>query len=160
MSVEVCLRERTADHVVIYFQKARSPEIRKWLPQQAQTLEQALEAYRRTLLPGATSFGRTIYADGVYVGDIWCYCIDPHETPNCMLSLCIFDGRYRSCGIGTQAVGLFVREILQRDKIRTIGAFSFADNAASIRVLEKNGFRVLETFVEDARESCYLQWGN
>ena len=77
-----------------------------------------------------------------------------------MLSLCIFDGRYRSCGIGTQAVGLFVREILQRDKIRTIGAFSFADNAASIRVLEKNGFRVLETFVEDARESCYLQWGS
>lgn len=41
--------------------------------------------------------------------------------------------------------------------VKTIGAFTFSDNLASIRVLEKNGFVVMEEFEEDGVLSKYLQ---
>lgn len=47
-----------------------------------------------------------------------------------------------------------------RYELKSIGAFTFADNIASIRVLEKNGFSVQESFVEDGRESVYLERSN
>ena len=67
------LGERTAETVRIYFEKANRPEIKKVLPQKAKTVEEALADYEKTRLPGATSFGQTILADGRYVGDVWCY---------------------------------------------------------------------------------------
>ena len=39
----------------------------------------------------------------------------------------------------------------------SLGAFTFASNIASIRVLEKNGFTRREEFEEDGILSCYLQ---
>ena len=81
------LENRTADSVRIYFEKANRPEIKRVLPQKAKTVEEALEDYEKTLLPDATSFGQTVYADGKYIGDVWCYCIDMEDEPNCMLSL-------------------------------------------------------------------------
>ena len=40
-----------------------------------------------------------------------------------------------------------------------MGAFTFSDNVASIRVLEKNGFQLKEEFVEDGRASGYFRRG-
>ena len=57
----------------------------------SKTVEEALADYEETLLPNATSFGQTVYVDGKYVGDVWCYCIDMDDEPNCMLSFCIFE---------------------------------------------------------------------
>lgn len=57
------LRERTERHVRIYFARTRDPEIQAMLPQAASTVEEALESYGKTLLPGADSFGRTIKAE-------------------------------------------------------------------------------------------------
>ena len=85
---EIVLGERTEETVRIYFEKAKQPEIKAMLPQKAQTVEEALEDYKETLLPSATSFGRTIVVDGKYVGDVWCYCIDKEDTPNAMLRNC------------------------------------------------------------------------
>ena len=109
--MKIELRERTAGHVRVYFEQTQDEQIERMLPRSVESLEQALANFEATLLPGAASFGRTIYADGRYVGDVWC------------------------------------------------GAFTFADNKASIRVLEKNGFAVQESFVEDGRESVYLERG-
>ena len=83
----ITLETRTADSVRTYFVKANRPEIKQVLPQKAQTVEEALADYEETLLPNATSFGQTVYVDGKYVGDVWCYCIDMDDEPNCMLSL-------------------------------------------------------------------------
>ena len=77
------------------------------MPQKAQSVEEALADYEETLLPGATSYGRTILADGRYIGDVWCYCIDPEDEPNCMVSFCLFQPEYRSKGITTAALRLF-----------------------------------------------------
>ncbi len=155
--MEIALGERTAETVTIYFERSARPEIRAMLPQKARTLEEALADYRDTLRPGAASFGRTILADGRYVGDVWCYCIHEDEDPDAMLSFCVFEPSCRSQGAATRAVALFLEEAAARYSLRTVGAFTFSDNAASLRVLEKNGFSVQEEFSEDGRASKYLR---
>ena len=141
----------------IYFAKTQDPEIQSMLPQSAFTVEQALENYRKTLLPGAASYGRTIYVDERYVGDIWCYCIDPADAPNAMVSYCIFEKDCWGCGIASNALKNFLLEIIPKFHLYSIGAFTYADNFPSVRVLQKNGFAVLEGFTEDGVASLYLE---
>ena len=154
----ITLENRTADTVRIYFEKANRQEIKQMLPQKAKTVEEALEDYEKTLLPGATSFGQTVHVDGKYVGDVWCYCIDLDDEPNCMLSFCIFELEYWTKGIATVAVNMFIKNVCAKCKVKTIGAFTFSHNNASIRVLEKNGFVIAEEFEEDGVWSKYLQY--
>ena len=153
----ITLGERTAETVRIYFEKANRPEIKKVLPQKAKTVEEALADYEKTRLPGATSFGQTILADGRYVGDIWCYCINMDDEPNCMVSFCVFELESWSKGIATAALKLFIEAIRAKYGVKTIGAFTYANNLASISVLEKNGFSVMEEFEENGVLSKYLQ---
>ena len=152
------LGDRTPETVAVYYTQAQRPEIKAVLPQKAQSLEEALEDYRRTLLPGAESCGRTILADGRYIGDIWCYCISADETPNAMLSFCVFDDAYRNRGAATEAAALFMQEVRGKYGVKTIGAFTYEDNAASRKVLEKSGFALMEEFTEEGRRSCYYQY--
>lgn len=154
----ITLRERTAEHVKIYFRMTRDADIRRTLPQTAQTLDEALNAYRMSLAPGAASFGRTIYADGVYVGDIWCYCIGGQECPDAMVSYCVFAKECWGRGIATCALRQFLLEITDRFRLRHIGAFTFADNSPSRRVLEANGFVCAESFSENGVASVYYQY--
>ena len=156
--MNICLKSRTAEHVRIYFEKTRDPEIRRMLPQKAQTVEEALADYERTLSEKSASFGMTVYADEKYVGDVWCYCIDLNEEPNCMISYCIFDKDRWSRGIATRAVGKFMQTICGKYNLKTIGAFTFSSNSASIKVLEKNGFTAMEEFEEDGILSKYFQY--
>ena len=154
---EIRLGSRTAETVRIYFEKAQEPSIKAVLPQKAQTVEEALADFEQTLRPGAPSFGRTILADGVYIGDVWCYAIDPDDEPNAMLSFCLFEAALWGRGISSAAVALFLEDARRKYALKTVGAFCFSDNAASIRVLEKNGFVLREDFVEDGRASKYFQ---
>ena len=156
--MKIELGDRTAETVSVYFSKAQQQVIKSTLPQKATTLEEALSDYKDTLKPNATSYGKTTVVDGVYMGDVWCYCIDKNETPNAMLSYCVFDTSYWNNGIATAAVSLFLTEIKKKFAFHTIGAFTFSDNHASIRVLEKNGFSCIEEFDEDGRKSKYLQY--
>ena len=154
----ITLEERTAETVRIFFEQSEQPIIRATLPRKAQSVEEALADYRKTLLPDAKSFGRIIRAAGKYVGDVWCYGIDLQDEPNAMLSYCLFDTAYWNKGIATKAVALFLDEVCKRYALRSIGAFTFADNAASLRVLEKNGFRLVAEFTENGRASRYYQY--
>ena len=144
--MEITLGTRTADTVRIYFEKSQHPEIKKFLPQKAQSVEEALEDYEKTLLPDTTSYGRTILADGHYVGDI------------CMVSFCIFEASYRSKGIATTALNMFLALIREKYGVNTVGAFTFSHNHASLNVLQKNGFSIIEEFEEDGVLSKYLQY--
>ena len=156
--MEITLGTRTPDTVRIYFEKSQNPDVKKFLPQKAQTVEEALEDFEKTLLPGAASYGRTILADGRYIGDIWCYCIDPDDEPNCMVSFCIFEPDYRSKGIATTAAKLFLALIREKYGVTSVGTFTFSNNHASLKVLQKNGFSVMEEFEEDGVLSKYLQY--
>ena len=155
MNVE--LRERTQSHVRIYFEKTQDPEIKKYLPQTVTSIQQALANFENTQKPNATSFGRTIYADGNYVGDVWCYGIDLSGTPQAMISYCIFNKCYWGKGVMSRALALFMEEVSSCYGISCFGAFSYAENTASVRVLEKNRFCILEAFSEDGMDSVYPQ---
>lgn len=155
--MKITLHDRTAETVAVYFEKAQHPEIRLMLPQKAKTLDEALADFVKTRQPGAVSYGCTIHADGRYVGDVWIYAIDLGETPNSMLSYCVFDQEFRGRGTATEAVQLFLAEVQTRYGLTSIGAFTYAENIASIRVLEKNGFALEEEFTEDGVASCYFQ---
>ena len=155
--MKIELHERTEDHVRTYFERTRDPEIQRMLPQTAQTVEQAVADFRKTLLPGASSYGRTVYADGKYIGDVWCYCLDPDDEPNAMLSYCIFEKSLWGKGIATEALRQFLTDIIPRFSLKTAGAFAFCANGASLRVLEKNGFAKMEEFTEDGILSAYYR---
>ena len=153
--MEVSLGERTEENAAVYFERTRSAAIQRFLPQRAQTLEEALADFRKTREPGAESFGRTIQADGRYVGDVWCYCMDRSGDPQAMVSYCVFETALWGHGIAARALGLFLEEIRERFGLERIGAFTFTANQGSVRVLEKNGFRLAETLVEDGTASGY-----
>ena len=155
--MEITLGERTEETVAIYHARSRQDEICRFLPQQERTLQEALEDYRKTLLPDSTSYGRTILFNRRYVGDIWCYGIHTEEEPDAMLSYCVFEKSCLNCGVATEAVKLFLGETAQRFGLKTIGAFVYEANAASIRVLEKSGFQMIERFTEDGVVSRYYQ---
>ena len=148
---------RSEETVRVYFEQAQKPVIKAMLPQKATTVEEAIADYQGTLLPTSTSYGKTILADGKYVGDIWCYCIDKADTPNAMLSYCVFDESSWNKGIATDATLLFLEEIRNKFNLESIGAFTYSDNLASIKVLEKSGFELIEAFEEEDRESKYFQ---
>lgn len=153
----ITLHPRTEKQVRIYFERTQNEQIKKFLPSAAETLTDALRMFREVSEGKTASFGRTIFADGTYIGDIWCYGINEAETPGAMLSFCIFETAYWGKGAASAALRLFLRELNEKFTFRTLGAFTYADNMACRRVLEKNGFLLLESFNEDGRASCYYQ---
>jgi len=153
----ISLGERSPETVAIYHEKSDCARVREALPQKARTLEEALEDYRASLRPGAASYGRTILIDGRYAGDVWCYGIDPGAEPEAMLGYCVLDEADLNRGVASEALRLFLPEASMRYGIRRFGAFTYADNRASRRVLERNGFALAERFAESDRESCYYE---
>lgn len=154
----ITLGPRSRETETIYYLKVQQPAIRATLPQKAQSLEEFLTDYEQSLLPGSGSFGRVVYADGQQVGAVWCYCINPQEEPNAMVSFCIFEPQLWGQGIATEALGLFLQEARPRFGLKSVGAFCYRDNAASLRTLEKNRFTLRESFQEEGVWSCYFQW--
>ena len=155
MTVE--LRARTEEHVRIQYDKIRDPEIWAMIPMTDKTLEEAIADYEKTQLPGAASYGRTIYVDGTYVGDVWCYCIDPEEEPNAMVGYCLLEKSLWGKGIATEALKQFLQDVSGRYGLKTLGCIAYCSNAASLRVMEKNGFKKIEEFAEDGVLSAYYQ---
>lgn len=151
------LKARTAEHVKIYWEKTQDAEIRALIPIAALTLHQALQQFEESQKPGASSFGRTVFAEDAYVGDVWCYGIDEKEEKMAMFSFLIFEKALWGKGVGSQAAKLFLPEVFARYRIEKMGAFTFADNLASIGALKKAGFQEMERFEEEGRLSVYLE---
>lgn len=156
--MKIQLENRNEETVRIYYERVQDSEIKELLPQKAQTVEEAIEDYKETLYPDAKSYGRIILAEGRYIGDVWCYGITKTERPNAMLSFCIFEKEFWSKGIASIAVNLFLEEIQKKYGFKTVGAFAYLENTASIRVLKNNGFIVKEMFAEERKESAYLEY--
>ncbi len=153
--MKVELRERTEETVRIYFETVRRQGLDRTLPQRAKTAEEAVEDYRQTLLPGAKSYGRTIWVDGTYAGDVWGYAMDEGGEPQAMVSYCVFE-EYQGKGVAAEGVSLFLKDTDGRYGCKSYGAFVYLDNIPSVRVLEKCGFRLMEE-IEEGRLSGYFQ---
>ena len=155
--MNITLGQRTARTAAHSFDKMNTAAIRKTLPMKAKTAEEAVADFHASQNPGASNFGRTILADGRHVGDVWCYALHQEDEPDAMVSYCVFEPQLWGRGAASTALALFLPEIAEQYGLQTVGAFTFADNLPSIRVLEKNGFRLAEEFVEDGVPSRYYQ---
>lgn len=154
MNVE--LFDRLEEHVVNFWVATKDEEIKKLFPFSNNTLNEALCLFEETKI-NSSSFGKVIYVDGNYVGDIWIYGIDEKVEKMAMLSIVIFDKKYWNKGIGTSVIEKFKMICFDRYDIDKIGAFTYSSNTGSLRGLKKSGFKVREFFTEDETESVYLE---
>ena len=120
--MNIQLKVRTLENALTYFERTKDPDIERMFPRSVLTREQAIANFQASLLPDADRFGQTIWADGEYVGDIWCFCIDRSQQPNAMLSLCLFAKERWGQGIGSRAVQLFLPMVTERFRLQSMGA--------------------------------------
>lgn len=155
--MNITLKTRTEEHVLTFWNKTRDEEIQRMFPSGTETLDEALSLFRQSLSDDATSYGKVIYYNKNYVGDVWCYAIDEAVKNQAMLSIVIFEKKYWGKGIATAAIRMFVEDVFSKYDLDTIGAFTFKDNNRSLSLLRKVGFIEAETFTEGIRKTAYLE---
>ncbi len=158
----ITLGNRSEESVRTFFRNTQTEEIKRLLPLKAKTEDEAVEDYRASLLPGARSHGKTILADGVHVGDIWCIFGCRNDIPTAEFNFCVFNKEYRSKGVATEALRQFMDDIIARYEslfilLYGLGGYTYSENEASCRVFEKCGFEMFEEYVDEGRFTKYFQ---
>ena len=74
--MKITLEKRLREHVITFWERSQDEELRRLFPFSVESLEGSLELFEDSLSESAKSYGKTIYVDGKYIGDIWCYGID------------------------------------------------------------------------------------
>jgi len=142
---------------MIFWKNTQDEEIKRLFPFSNDSLEQALALFEESLKEEALSYGKVIYFQGKYIGDIWCYGIDESNEKMAMLSIVIFEKELWGKGIAAEAAKVFIKEVFDKYYIYKIGAFTYSYNYGSIGLLKKLGFVEIETFIEDGNESIYFE---
>lgn len=155
--MDIMLKTRTKEHVITFWNKIQDEEIKRLFPFSIESLEKALILYEESLKEDSLSYGKVIYFEGKYIGDIWCYNIDENDEKIAMLSVVIFEKKLWGKGIAKEASRAFVKEVFNKYDIEKIGAFTYSNNYESIGLLKKVGFSEVQTFVEDGIESKYFE---
>lgn len=130
------------DAAVLYRELGCDPEITRytgWNPYS--TLEEALEKVEEDIanygIEGCYSW--IIQLDGEAVGSIGAYGYEP-EVSSVEIGYSIFRKAWGK-GYASEAAAEVVRFLLEDERINRVHAWSSADNAASVRVLEKAGLK-------------------
>lgn len=155
--MDMILKTRMKEHVKTFWDRTQDEELKSLFPFSIQFLEEALMLFEESLKEEASSYGKVIYFENRYVGDVWCYCIDEEDEKMAMLSIVIFEKELWGKGIGVEATKIFINEVFNKFNIDKIGAFTYAYNLGSIGLLKKVGFKEIETFTEDGVESKYFE---
>ena len=155
--MDIMLKTRTKEHVITFWDKTQDEEIKRLFPFSIESLEKALILFEESLKEDALSYGKVIYFEGEYIGDIWCYSIDESNEKMAMLSVIIFEKELWGKGIATETLKAFMKKVFNKYDIEKIGAFTYSNNYGSIGLLKKVGFSEIETFVEDGIESKYFE---
>lgn len=151
------LKPRSLENVKIFWKESQDEDIGKLFPTNRITLSEAIELYEESLKPDARSFGKAIYVDDKYVGDVWCYGIDEVNEMQAFVSIVIFDKSYWGMGIGKQALAQFHHLVFEKYHIGKICAFTYSTNKRSIGALESAGYKKIEEFEEDGVLSYYYE---
>ncbi|WP_158219983.1 GNAT family N-acetyltransferase [Tissierella sp. P1] len=155
--MNIILKTRTLDHVTVFWNKTQDEEIKRLFPIVSKSLEESIILFEESLKENASSYGKVIYFEGKYIGDIWCYSIDENSEKMAMLSILIFEKELWGRGIATEVTKIFVKEVFSKFDIEKIGAFTYSNNYGSISLMVKVGFIEIEKFVEDGIESKYFE---
>lgn len=139
--MNIILKEYTEEHVCLFYEKTNNEEVMKWMYRPRTTLQDALDEWNRF-----SGFRNAIYVDGIYVGDIW--------LRDQLLGCCIFDMSYWNRGVASRALSMF----LCKYDLSKVGAFVYAENIGSRKVLEKLDFKCVHRFEEKGRWAFFYRW--
>jgi len=131
------LREVTDADLGVFFENERDPEavqMAAFTPKDPEDHE-AFSAHWTKILSMPTVIARTIESNGQVLGTVLSY----EESGEPEVTYWIGKEHWGR-GVATRALGLFLSEV---DTRRPMRARAAKDNVASIRVLEKCGFRVV-----------------
>lgn len=154
---KLLLKPRTLEHVEIFFRKTQDAEIERLFPSNRITLNEAIKLFEESLKSNAKSYGKVIYIDNKYIGDVWCYGIDESEEKQAFVSIVIFDKTCWGQGIGKIALKEFCQLLFEKYDFKKLCAFTYCDNKRSIGTLENIGFKLIEKFKEDGVDSFYFE---
>jgi len=155
--MKVSLDKRQKHHVIRFWHAIHDDEIQRLFPSSIHSLDEALSMFEASERDMTNSYGRVIYCDDIYIGDVWAYSIDEDHENHAMLSIVIFDKAFWDRGIGTQALQNFISVIFDKYKVDRIGAFTFTSNQGSIKMLKKSGFELKDSFIEKDVQSYYFE---
>jgi RimJ/RimL family protein N-acetyltransferase len=121
------------------------PEVTRWLLRTEVDPESFRAAWRRTA-DDPDDHSAAVTLDGVVIGTVSLDVVDgmgqPGMPPRTEAGLgYVFDPAYGGHGYATEAVTAMVAHAFDRLGVRRITAGCFADNLASVRILEKLGMR-------------------
>lgn len=161
--MNLTLKERLEENVIVFYEKTKDQNITNFLPLSSSSLEDTLNQFKESKLPNANSYGKCIYFDDEYIGDIWAYGKNLEESPNFMISFCIFNSNFWNKGIATKALEKFLIVLKEKYPIESVGAFIYKENKSSFKVLLNNGFLIKEVIIDNEIEdevykySLYLE---
>lgn len=151
--MKIELRKQKEENVCIFYDAFQNGEVNQWMYRHPSSLEKELVQFRKQ--KDDQVIRRTIYAENVYIGDIWATFVDSMENVDVLLSCCIFDRTYWNRGIASEALSLFANELKQTYHISNLGAFLYAENKGSQKVLEKQEFALVNSFEENGKTAYF-----
>ena len=147
--MNVQLENQTKKHVEIFYRSTSSKEVMKWMYRERTTLEDEMRKFTKQ-----ESNRKAILVDDIYVGDVWATKATGLGV-DVLLSCCIFDTNYWNKGVATIALQKFLKYLKEHYQFMTAGAFLYAENKGSQKVLEKQSFQYKQTFVENEKEAYF-----
>lgn len=149
------LKPKKRENVKIFWEHSRDPQLKKLFPFEDISLDEAYAIFDKHLSDESSYFERSIYVNGGYVGDIWCYSIDEKNKEG-YLSIVIFDKNYWNKGVGTEATKQFLKIVFEKYHLDSIKAYTYQSNIRSLKYCEKVGFTISKTFEKDGVTSHLL----
>jgi RimJ/RimL family protein N-acetyltransferase len=130
------------------------PEVTRWLVRTEVDPVAFREVWRRAA-EDPHDHSVAVVLDGVVIGTVSLDVVDGMGQPGMPLRTeahlgYIFDPKYGGHGYATEAVAAMVAHAFDRLGVRRITAGCFADNLASMRILEKVGMRLEQHGVGDS----------
>jgi RimJ/RimL family protein N-acetyltransferase len=147
MDAEVRLREVREADLEVFLAQEHDPEAVRRARFPPRERERFLAHWRTRVLGDPTGLVRTVTVNGETAGNLVAW----WDAERRRFLGYWLGRRYWGQGVGTTALGLFLRE----EPIRPLYADPHRENTASVRLLEKHGFRPAGT-VEDGEEDHLL----
>jgi RimJ/RimL family protein N-acetyltransferase len=137
---------RAADHPALYAIRSR-PEVARWLSGTATSYDAFVDEWTG---PGRMDTTLAVERDGRLVGDVFVQVTDAWSQREVADQArgsqgdvgWLVDPAYAGQGLATEAAGELVRICFEELGLRRVTAAAFAQNHASVRVMEKLGMRI------------------
>jgi RimJ/RimL family protein N-acetyltransferase len=147
MTLDVRLRDVAEKDLKLFFEYEQDPEASRRSRFSARDRDTFMNHWKTKVLGDPTVFVQTVTVDDIPAGNI----VSWWERDRRFIGYW-FGRDYWGQGVGTTSLRLFLR----REKIRPLYADPYIGNTASVRLLEKCGFRRVSTVVHGDDEHVLL----